>query len=419
MCYYNDIIIPLRHRNRQRPLCNTYACILYAKTMADSEFEEFRQIFESLPQHLRASAQTYTLVHDVLSDEESSTEATINKNFDTNNAFNVFSISDDDQNEPKNNHIVRLRHEKRRRKLPELPKNKTGSVLSLADELGEVFSPDRRKSFVSGLRDSECRSPDSGISLVHSPERAKSSSPQQIDTPTPASSCSSGLPLSQLELLEATHRGLYKFVPRHRDEMEVDIGDPIYVQKEAEDCWCEGVNLRTGAQGAFPSAYAVDVEYTDFDSATPKVKRERFLLGYMGSVETMWHKGNSVLCQAIRKITERPNCKPQSCILEVSDQGLRMVDRAKSSTMQTRDSSTPCQDYFYSLKNVSFCAFYPDDNRYMGFVTKHPTCQRFACHVFKANESSRPVAEAIGRAFQRFYQKYIETAYPVEDIYIE
>lgn len=94
-----------------------------------------------------------------------------------------------------------------------------------------------------------------------------------------------------------------------------------------------GVNLRTGTQGAFPSAYAVDLEYTDFDSAAPKTKRERFLLGYMGSMETKWHKGNSVLYQAIRKITERPNCKPQSCILEVSDQGLRMVDRAKSSTV--------------------------------------------------------------------------------------
>jgi hypothetical protein len=94
-----------------------------------------------------------------------------------------------------------------------------------------------------------------------------------------------------------------------------------------------GVNLRTGTQGVFPSVYAVDVEYTEFDSVTPKVKRERFLLGYMGSVETIWHKGNTVLCQAIRKMTERPNCKPQSCILEVSDQGLRMVDRAKSSTM--------------------------------------------------------------------------------------
>lgn len=30
--------------------------------------------------------------------------------------------------------------------------------------------------------------------------------------------------------------------------MEVDIGDPIYVQKEAEDYWCEGIifeRLRT------------------------------------------------------------------------------------------------------------------------------------------------------------------------------
>ncbi|XP_050429484.1 JNK-interacting protein 1 [Adelges cooleyi] len=389
--------------------------------MADSEFEEFRQIFESLPQHLKASAQTYTLVHDVLSDEETNNETVSHKNVNgssSTDAFNVFSTSDNDQHELEIKQTVRLRYEKRRRKLPEIPKNRNGSTLSLADELGEDFSSsDKRKSFVSGLRDTECRSPDSGISLVHSPDRAKSSSPQQIDTPA-SSCCSSGLPLSHLELLEATHRGLYKFIPRHRDEMEVDVGDSIYVQKEAEDGWCEGVNLRTGAQGAFPSAYAVDVEYTEFDSAAPKAKRERFLLGYMGSMETMWHKGNSVLCQAIRKITERSNCKPQSCILEVSDQGLRMVDRAKSAAT-SRETSTTFQDYFYSLKNVSFCAFYPEDHRYMGFVTKHPTCQRFACHVFKANESSRPVAEAIGRAFQRFYQKYIETAYPIEDIYIE
>lgn len=44
----------------------------------------------------------FSLVHDVLSDEESTTEAKINKNVDTNNAFNVFSVSDDDQNELKN-----------------------------------------------------------------------------------------------------------------------------------------------------------------------------------------------------------------------------------------------------------------------------------------------------------------------------
>ena len=46
----------------------------------------------------------------------------------------------------------------------------------------------------------------------------------------------------RLELLEPTHRGLHRFVPRHDDEIEVDIGDPVYVQREADDLWCEGEN---------------------------------------------------------------------------------------------------------------------------------------------------------------------------------
>ena len=45
---------------------------------------------------------------------------------------------------------------------------------------------------------------------------------------------------TKLELLDPTHRGLHRFVPRHNDEIEIDIGDPVYVQKEAEDLWCEG-----------------------------------------------------------------------------------------------------------------------------------------------------------------------------------
>ena len=35
-------------------------------------------------------------------------------------------------------------------------------------------------------------------------------------------------------------RGLHRFVPRHKDEILVDIGDPVYVHVEAEDGWCEG-----------------------------------------------------------------------------------------------------------------------------------------------------------------------------------
>ncbi|XP_033331821.1 JNK-interacting protein Aplip1 isoform X3 [Megalopta genalis] len=335
--------------------------------------------------------------------------------------------------------------ERRRRRLPEIPKNKKclpigqmtmQSSSSLADELNAANgSTSSRPHLVlrkchSRIRhedsspDSERMATDSGHSTAHSPENGpKSVSPipcntlQNTDSASPSSTPGSGgVPFTQLELLEATHRGLHKFVPRHHDEIDLEIGDPIYVQKEADDLWCEGVNLRTGRQGIFPSAYAVDMDYSDFDPSAPKVKRERYLLGYLGSVETLAHKGTGVVCQAVRRIVGNSNESPvsQSCILEVSDQGLRMVDRSKP-----RKSQGPCHDYFYSLKNVSFCAFHPRDHRYLGFITKHPTLQRFACHVFIGQESTRPVAEAVGRAFHRFYTKFIETAFPIEDIYIE
>ncbi|XP_064541253.1 JNK-interacting protein 1 isoform X1 [Drosophila montana] len=355
---------------------------------------------------------------------------------------------------------------RRRRKLPEIPKNKKSSILhilggsnacTLADEFrmgaaatatagsaagvgvgaaGSLVAPrtNQQRSFLTlkcGYLLDEDSSPDSerlqslgdvdsGHSTAHSPNDFKSMSPQ-ITSPvsqSPFPPVFGGVPFGQLEMLEATHRGLHKFVPRHHDEIELEIGDAIYVQKEAEDLWCEGVNLRTGRQGIFPSAYAVDLDYNEFDPTVQLVKKERYLLGYLGSVETLAHKGTGVVCQAVRKIVGEYGNSPtgQTCILEVSDQGLRMVDR---SAPNNKKEKKPCIDYFYSLKNVSFCAFHPRDHRFIGFITKHPTVQRFACHVFKGNESTRPVAEAVGRAFQRFYQKFIETAYPIEDIYIE
>lgn len=174
---------------------------------------------------------------------------------------------------------------------------------------------------------------DSGHSTAHSPVDFKSMSPQLASpsSHSPFPPPFGGVPFSQLEMLEATHRGLHKFIPRHHDEIEVEIGDPIYVQKEADDLWCEGVNLRTGRQGIFPSAYAVDLDYNDFDPCTVQVKKERYLLGYLGSVETLAHKGTGVVCQAVRKIVGEYGDSPsgQICILEVSDQGLRMVDRSR------------------------------------------------------------------------------------------
>lgn len=194
--------------------------------------------------------------------------------------------------------------------------------------LDEDSSPDSERMLSLG-------DVDSGHSTAHSPNELKSMSPPQIQSPTtpqvqPTNLQTFGVPFFQLEVLEATHRGLHKFIPRHHDEIEIEIGDSIYIQKEAEDLWCEGVNLRTGRQGIFPSAYAVDLDYNEFDPTIQQIKKERYLLDYLGSVETLAHKGTGVVCQAVRKIVGEYGNSPVGhlCILEVSDQGLRMVDRS-------------------------------------------------------------------------------------------
>ncbi|KAL0279785.1 UNVERIFIED_CONTAM: hypothetical protein PYX00_001267 [Menopon gallinae] len=431
--------------------------------MADTEFEQLTN-YHQIPQHIKARSHTYTLVHidedsptstegeevvkNVEKEEKPSTSRETNRsthvedNTVQNGDCDIIGLNWTEAQRFEDEGLGSLTGERRRRRLPEIPANKKPMVvkqLSLAEELGTVLErtmPSPTFSIGGQVRAcnlfryhnylrEEDSSPDSdrfhstdvdsGNSTAHSPDGIKSVSPQPNNSMSPGSPTSSTerTPFTDLELLDPTHRGLHRFVTRHRDEVDIEIGDPIYVQKEADDLWCEGINLRTGRQGIFPSAYVVDVDYSDFDPTTPKVKRERFILGYLGSVETLCHKGNTVLCQAVKKIKSK-DYTPHSCILEVSDTGLRMVDRKKPQRKEV-----PCHDYFYSLKNVSFCAFHPRDQRYLGFITKHPHCDRFACHVFIGNESTRPVAEAVGRAFQRFYQKFIETAFPVEDIYLE
>lgn len=405
--------------------------------MADSEFEEFRHSFDKIPSHTDSTAPFYSLVH-VDEDSPTSSKSDSDNGCDKNEA-GPGSLSKIHSNKPPEQSGANFSWapgERRRRKLPEIPKNKKPNIIqafnaqhlsremSLADELSGT--PPSGPSSILVLKcgylwdtdspesDKVLTDADSGHSTAHSPsgtDGPKSMSPILGASP----SCLRGMLFSETEMLEATHRGLHKFIPRHDDEIEIEIGDPIYVQKEADDLWSEGVNLRTGRMGVFPSAYAVDCEYSDWDSSCEHGRRERYLLGYLGSVETLSHKGTSVVCQAVRRVIGNTGNEPepQSCILEVSDQGLRMVDKKR------QNQTDPCIDYFYSLKNVSFCAFHPRDHRYLGFITKHPTMQRFACHVFRGADSTRPVAEAVGRAFQRFYQKFIETAYPVEDIYIE
>ncbi|KAM9408253.1 C-Jun-amino-terminal kinase-interacting protein 1 [Pholidichthys leucotaenia] len=220
---------------------------------------------------------------------------------------------------------------------------------------------------------------------------------------------------------DQSHRAVYRFVPRHDDELELEVDDPLLVEVQSEDYWYEGYNMRTGARGIFPAYYAIEVT-KDTDSYKVKSSEwmDRYRLKFLGSVQVPYHKGNDVLCAAMQKIAtnRRMTVKynpPSSCLLEISVKGIKL---SVQEDYYACDRSNECS-HFFQLKNVSFCGYHPKNSKYFGFITKHPADQRFACHVFVSENSTKPLAESVGKAFQLYYKEFVEFSCPTEDIYLE
>ncbi|XP_051918428.1 C-Jun-amino-terminal kinase-interacting protein 1 isoform X2 [Hippocampus zosterae] len=220
---------------------------------------------------------------------------------------------------------------------------------------------------------------------------------------------------------DQSHRAVYRFVPRHDDELELEVDDPLLVEVQGEDYWYEGYNMRTGARGIFPAYYAIEVtKEADSFKAKNHEWLDRYRLKFLGSVQVPYHKGNDVLCAAMQKIAtnRRMTVKhnpPSSCVLEISVKGIKL---AVHEDYYACDRSNECS-HFFQLKNVSFCGYHPKNCKYFGFITKHPAEQRFACHVFVSEDSTQAVAESVGKAFQLYYKEFVEFSCPTEDIYLE
>ncbi|TFJ98748.1 C-Jun-amino-terminal kinase-interacting protein 2 [Platysternon megacephalum] len=211
---------------------------------------------------------------------------------------------------------------------------------------------------------------------------------------------------------EQTHRAVFRFIPRHEDELELDVDDPILVELEEDDYWYRGYNMRTGERGIFPAFYAHEV--VSQAKEVIGLKRnpswvERFNVQFLGSVEVPYHQGNGILCAAMQKIATtrkltvhlRP---PATCDLKITLQGIKLILTANE---YSQDDEVREAGELWAGAG------------YFGFITKHPLLSRFACHVFVSQESMRHVAECVGRAFQEYYQEHLEYACPTEDIYLE
>ena len=93
----------------------------------------------------------------------------------------------------------------------------------------------------------------------------------------------------------------------------------------------------------------------------------------------------SIYFQSVIKMSNKEEQQRTPCVLEISDKGIKMVDKSKpgvrfttlhswlwgQNIMHWQDGNgVPSNEYFYNLKNVTFCGFHPRDHRYFGFITK-------------------------------------------------
>ncbi|XP_031723990.1 C-Jun-amino-terminal kinase-interacting protein 1-like [Anarrhichthys ocellatus] len=216
---------------------------------------------------------------------------------------------------------------------------------------------------------------------------------------------------------QQSHRAVYRFVPRHADELYLESDDPVLMLNQSEDLWCQGYNMRTGATGIFPAFYAVRLA-KDINQVQKDGWIDQFLVQFLGSVQVPIHKGNDMLCAAMQKVAcnrRSAGQRPSACVLEVSVKGVKISVQDQCNSAHRGDQCF----HFFQLKNISFCGCHPKHSKYFGIITKHPDQQRFACHVMMSETTSHPLAESVGRAFQQYYKENIGYSCPTEDIFIE
>ncbi|CAD6195328.1 unnamed protein product [Caenorhabditis auriculariae] len=310
------------------------------------------------------------------------------------------------------------------RRLPPLPIHSTSLLQHLPAAMSlPPKSSDHTLCFMDGMGDSMMeRSTALGLedsyyeedSINGNRRKQRHTNRKSFFSPDDSSGVSS---CTTSDSVNPTHRVQSAFHPRHNDEVLLEIGDALHVDRSSDDHWSYGTNLRTGQSGIFPTAVVCEIDIVEEiclgalpTNATKIMTEERdtFFLTLLASIEVAHHKGNDVLVQAMNKVLSMYKnadeiIVPQTVLLEISFRGIHVIDKRRKNLFQC-----PTFDFFYSLQNISFCGAHPKQLKYFGFITKAPASTEICLSL-----------ESIGRAFKRSYDEYMAFAHPTEDIYLE
>ena len=131
-----------------------------------------------------------------------------------------------------------------------------------------------------------------------------------------------------------------RFLCRHDDEIDLNVGDKIAVTAKYPDLWFQGTNLVTGKQGIFPSLYVKEIpkEIPKAEKEIPKAERD-LLVSLDQDVPPVPKRLGSLNKQMTEPILPLTKSEEMKMILEMPDETQSMPPRLTKPPVITRVKS--------------------------------------------------------------------------------
>lgn len=127
------------------------------------------------------------------------------------------------------------------------------------------------------------------------------------------------------------YEAVSRFLCRHDDEIDLNVGDKIAVTAKYPDLWFQGTNLVTGKQGIFPSLYVKEIPKPEKE--IPKTEKEipkaetNLLASLDQDIPPVPKRLGSLNKQMTEPILPLPKSEEMNTILEMPDETQSMPPR--------------------------------------------------------------------------------------------
>jgi len=214
------------------------------------------------------------------------------------------------------------------------------------------------------------------------------------------------------KILMPSHVGSFRLASRTKEQLSVDISEPLYIDAntvDIRDDWVKATSLQTGKSGLIPSLYATPID-------SPPVS---FSVYYVGTTSVRHHRGGSILWPGVQQVLQQRRRPIQLTVL-ITNEGIRLIQMTQ---LRKRDfvQSDHLLTYstFIPLHLISYCGTHPTAERYFAFISRNFDPEEgCAAHAFVCQNSTLEITSAMEKAFKQGFSSQFDCDVTVDE-YLE